>query len=279
MRMGACTISKIVHEVCLVIWEEFVHDFMPVPTKQHWEKVAKDYYNRWGFPNCIGSLDGKHCQIKCPKNSGSSYFNYLKYFSLVLQGVADADKKFLTVEVGARGKQSDGGTFASSALFHLMDSNSLNVPPEKNLPGTNIKVPHVLIGDEAYPLKPYLMRPFPSRTLTPAKERFNDNLSRARKCIECTFGILRAKWRLLGKEIEVSSKKAVIIIKCMCLLHNIVREKDGDTDLDYCNVMLDTHNNYWENENLNQRARGTNALQRAKEVRDAFVDYFLNNAS
>ncbi|XP_008188654.1 uncharacterized protein LOC103310940 [Acyrthosiphon pisum] len=122
MRMGACTISKIVHEVCLVIWEEFVHDFMPVPTKQLWEKVAKDYYNRWGFPNCIGSLDGKHCQIKCPKNSGSSYFNYLKYFSLVLQGVADADKKFLTVEVGARGKQSDGGTFASSALLHLMDS-------------------------------------------------------------------------------------------------------------------------------------------------------------
>jgi len=75
MRMDACTISKIVHEVCLVIWEKFVHDFMPVPTKQHWEKVAKDYYNRWGFPNCIGSVDGKHCQIKCPKNSGSSYFN------------------------------------------------------------------------------------------------------------------------------------------------------------------------------------------------------------
>jgi len=36
---------------------------------------------------------------------------------LVLQGVADADKKFLTVEVGARGKQSDGGTFVSSTLF------------------------------------------------------------------------------------------------------------------------------------------------------------------
>jgi len=82
-----------------------------------------------------------------------------------------------------------------------MNNNSLNVPPEKSLPGPNLKVPHVLIGDEAYPLKPYLMRPFPSRTLTPEKERFNDNLSRARKCIECTFGILRAKWRLLGKEI------------------------------------------------------------------------------
>ncbi|XP_060862988.1 uncharacterized protein LOC132939691 [Metopolophium dirhodum] len=148
---------------------------MPVPTKEHWEKVSVEYNDKWGFPNCIGSIDGKHCQIKCPKQSGSSHFNYLKYFSLVLQGVADADKKFVIVDVGAR---------------------------EKNLPGTNIKVPHVLIGDEAYPLKPYLMRPFPSRVLNPAREYFNERLSRARKCIECAFGILRAKWRLLGKDIE-----------------------------------------------------------------------------
>lgn len=76
---------------------------------------------------------------------------------MVLQGVADADKTLLTVEVGARGKQSDGGTFASSKLFYLIDNDKFNMPQEKNLPGTNIKVSHALIGDEAYLLKPYLM--------------------------------------------------------------------------------------------------------------------------
>jgi len=49
------------------------------------------------------------------------------------------------VDVGARGKQSDGGTFASSKFSNLISNNNLNVPPSKNLPGTNIKVPHVLI--------------------------------------------------------------------------------------------------------------------------------------
>jgi len=44
-----------------------VNDFMPVPTEHKLGKVAMDYYNLWGFPNCIGSLDGKHCQVKCPK--------------------------------------------------------------------------------------------------------------------------------------------------------------------------------------------------------------------
>lgn len=274
--MGACTIAKIVHETCQVIWEELVNEFMPVPTKEHWEKISVEYNDKWGFPNCIGSIDGKHCQIKCPKHSGSSHFNYLKYFSLVLQGVADAEKKFVIVDVGARGKQSDGGTFASSKLCNFISNNNLNVPPEKNLPGTNIKVPHVLIGDEAYPLKPYLMRPFSSRVLNPARDYFNERLSRARKCIECAFGILRAKWRLLGKDIEVSPKKAVVIIKCMCLLHNNIRDKDGNSDVDYCNVMIDLQNN-WENEGIDHPTRGANTLQRAKEIRNLLVDYFLNN--
>jgi hypothetical protein len=40
-----------------------------------------------------------------------------------LPGVADVDKKFITIEVGARGKQSDGGTFSSSTLFQLLQKN------------------------------------------------------------------------------------------------------------------------------------------------------------
>jgi len=48
-----------------------------------------------------------------------------------LQDVADADKKFRTVEVGGRGKQSDGGTFCGSTLFRLL----VNVPPPQALPG------------------------------------------------------------------------------------------------------------------------------------------------
>lgn len=93
--------------------------------------------------------------------------------------------------------------------------------------------------------------------------------------IECTIGILRAKWRLLGKNIEVGSKKATVIIKCMYILHNVVREKDGDSDLNYCNIML-VSENVWEDEITDQRARGVNALQRVKEIRNMFVDYFLS---
>jgi len=71
---------------------------MPVPSNEQLEKIADDFYKRWKFPNCMGCIDSKHCQIKCPVNSGSSYFNYLKYFSLVLHCVADAVKKLLLLK-------------------------------------------------------------------------------------------------------------------------------------------------------------------------------------
>lgn len=128
-------------------------------------------------------------------------------------------------------------TFAGSTLFNLMESNMFNVPKSANLPNTNIKLPNFLIGDEAYPLKPYLMRPYPKRALNPQKEHFNKCLSSARKCIECAFGIMCAKWRFLNKDIETLPDKACILIKCACILHNLIREKDGDSDLHYCGVM------------------------------------------
>jgi len=95
----------------------------------------------------------------------------------VLQGVADADKKCITIEVRARGKLSDERIFAASTLFQLLNTNTFNVLPDKELPGSTIKLPHVLIDDEAYPLKNFLMRPFPSRNLNYIRENYNMRLN------------------------------------------------------------------------------------------------------
>lgn len=78
------------------------------------------------------------------------------------------------------------------------------------------------------------MRHFPSRNLNYIRENYNKCLPAARKCVECAFGILRAKWWILGKDIEVNSDKAVHIVKCVCILHNLICIKDGGSDLDYC---------------------------------------------
>lgn len=73
--------------------------------------------------NCLGSIDRKHIRLKCPPYSGTMYFNDKNFFSVVLQAVADANYKFITINVGGYGKQSDGGTFRCSILFHLINTN------------------------------------------------------------------------------------------------------------------------------------------------------------
>ena len=258
------------YETCSVLWSELVDTHMPHPTEEDLRKIANDFYRLWQFPHCIGALDGKHCEIKCPANSGSAYYNYKEYFSVVLQAVADANKKFIVIEVGGRGKQSDGGTFQYSTLNTLMENGELVIPPTDIIPETilNVPVPYVFIADEAYPLKVNLMRPYPARNLNEQQEYFNKRLSRARKCVECAFGILYAKWRILGKPIETNIEHACLIIKTTCILHNVIRDLDGNVDHHYSEIMNRNALTSTDNVRINRRNNSTSLA--ARNVRNIF---------
>jgi hypothetical protein len=61
---------------------------------------------------------------------------------------------------GSYGRNSDGRIFAHSKLGKYLETH-LGIPEVKQLPGTSCLAPHVTVGDEAFPLKTYLMRPYP----------------------------------------------------------------------------------------------------------------------
>ena len=85
-------------------------------TEAQWRNIAKEFEDKWNFPNCIGALDGKHINMTCSRNSGSYYFNYKGFFSIVLMGLVDADYKFVYMDVGCNGRISDGGVFRNGQL-------------------------------------------------------------------------------------------------------------------------------------------------------------------
>ncbi|CAH2003850.1 unnamed protein product [Acanthoscelides obtectus] len=69
-KVSTTTISRIVPEVCSVLFEELCH-FIQVPTVPNgWKKIANYYNNLWNFPMCLGSMDGKHIIIQSPEFSG-----------------------------------------------------------------------------------------------------------------------------------------------------------------------------------------------------------------
>lgn len=159
-------------------------------TPDEWLQVAEEFNKRWQFPNCVGAIDGKHIAIRPPPNSGSRYFNYKRFFSIVLLAVVDANYRFLYVDVGKNGRCSDGGVFADSDLRKALDDGTARLPKDDHFPKDDKSMPFCMVGDDAFPLRKYLMKPFPQRKLTDDERIFNYRLSRARRVVENAFGIL-----------------------------------------------------------------------------------------
>jgi len=44
----------------------------------------------------------------------------LRFFSVVLQGVANSEIRFIVIDIDSYGKQSDGGTFSGSTLCQFL---------------------------------------------------------------------------------------------------------------------------------------------------------------
>lgn len=268
-RMGVSTIRSIVEEVSKAIWTVMRKECLPELTKEKWEAIASRFEKSAQFPHCLGAVDGKHIRIISPIHSGSMYYNYKEYYSIVLLAVVDANYRFVYVYVGSYGKECDSSIFKASTLWKSIESNKLELPDEKCLPGSeNPKLPYFFVGDEAFGLSKHLMRPFGGTHLTLKKRIFNYRLCRARRYVECGFGILTNKWRIFHRPLNVEPEFAVNIIKACVVLHNFVRDRDGYLPEDTTTIIG------LEDLPRDNTARG--GLQ-ANSIRNILSDYFLTN--
>ncbi|XP_018372126.1 PREDICTED: uncharacterized protein LOC108767002 [Trachymyrmex cornetzi] len=107
-RVAHNTVSKIIKETCDAIWSVLKEKVFMKDTPESWQKIAQDFDDVWNFPNCIGCVDGKHVEIQAPPNSGSLYYNYKGRHSINLMAISDAKYRFIMVDIGAQGRNSDG---------------------------------------------------------------------------------------------------------------------------------------------------------------------------
>jgi len=95
---------------------------------------------------------------------GSEHYNYKFGHSVILFAVADAKYRFIVVDVGARGRESDGGIFDRSAFGKLFNNHQLGLPPAAYNADVDCHLPYVFSGDGAFPLDIHLLKPFPGGT-------------------------------------------------------------------------------------------------------------------
>ena len=286
-RLGRSTVCTIVRETCSVIWKVLSPVFVRLPSSEdEWKGISDGFYKQWNFPNCLGAIDGKHVVIQAPKGAGSTFFNYKGTHSIVLLAVCDAYYRFVLVDVGDAGRHSDGGVLSHSTFGQALESHSLPIPSSKALPGTSIEVPFVFVGDEAFPLRTNMLRPYPGRNLAERAAIFNYRLSRARRTIENSFGVLAARWRIFRRPIIGTPQNVITFTKAAIVLHNFLRTSEssvycppGFTDAEDAvgNILQgEWRSQVSEDSGLSRLGQvgGNRYSQSAAEVRDIYRDYF-----
>lgn len=140
-------------------------------------------------------------------------------------GIADANYKFISIDVGEPGAVGDRNAFSRTKLGSMIiaDHAELNLPADAQI-GGNI-LPHLFIADDAFPLLKRIMKPYKAQrrvTLSDEQDIFNYRLSRARRCVESAFGILSIKWACINQTFSCQPNKVKNIVAACCLLHNFL---------------------------------------------------------
>ncbi|XP_068083502.1 uncharacterized protein [Anabrus simplex] len=223
-RISKQAIGRIIPEVCAALVEELA-EYVKLPkTPTDWKKISSTFDTVWNIPHCVGALDGKHVVLQSPINSGSDFFNYKSYFSIVLLALVDGNYNFIFADVGCQGRISDGGVVRNSKLYKMLTENTLGLPLPEELPGRQMKLPYFFVGDSAFALSENVMKPYPGDHAPETSKRiFNYRLSRARRVVENTFGISSSVFRVLRKPMLLEPPKAEIVVMSVVVLHNYLR--------------------------------------------------------
>ena len=173
------------------------------------------------------------------------YFSRYHQYDFIVQGVVYGRKLFLDLAAGFPGSPHDAQVLRGSTLYRRAEANEVLRNPKAQIGQHGIR-PY-LVGDSSYSLGPWLQKPFPEATRERDEIAFNKELTTVRVSMECAFGILKSRWRILGKRFDCSSINFAVKIAVACaVLHNFCimngdewndRDEDhgddgGDSDLD-----------------------------------------------
>ncbi|VDO18496.1 unnamed protein product [Heligmosomoides polygyrus] len=209
--IGSSTASKIVREVALATIEVLHDAAFPRPTNRTWMAPLSGF-RRSTIQLPWVQLDGKHIAVVRPSESGSLYYNYKGYYSIVLLALLDADYRCIIYDLGATGRSSDAGVFSRS----LMKDHDDDFPQPQGNMG---KVPCHLLVDQGFRQTVRFIRPYSQ------VEASKD--IKARRVVENFFGILANRFRILMREISGPSSVAWKITLAIMILHNLLVESVG----------------------------------------------------
>ena len=131
-RVGRSTVSNIVSEICIAIYESLKDPYLKSPSSVNdWKCISERFEEVRNFSDLVGTIYGKHIRIECPKLSGTLYHNCKDFFSMMLLAVCEVGYCFTLFDFGSYDNSNDCGVLANSFLGKGLESNKVQLPPDK----------------------------------------------------------------------------------------------------------------------------------------------------
>ena len=199
--------------------------------------------------------------------------------------IAGREYKCLYADVGSNGRANDSGVWNKSSLLQPIQNGSVKLPKDDALPVNGVIAPYVFVGDDAFALKKFMMKPYPQQNLTADKRVDNYRHSRAKRISENLFGILASRWRIFFTTINLEPKHVENIVLSALALHNMLIKNPAyrpgnlaDTLLEDDEVLEGEWRDTVDTDSFYplQIPRSVHNPSIAAKKKDNFRDYFMN---
>uniref|UniRef100_A0A672HFQ1 DDE Tnp4 domain-containing protein n=1 Tax=Salarias fasciatus TaxID=181472 RepID=A0A672HFQ1_SALFA len=226
------TVCRCVQDFCDAARELLVLELIKSPDLHTLQEMSAYFHSRWGLPQCVGAIDGSYIPIIAPQDFHCDYFNRKGWHSIILQVVVDGRGLFWSVSAGIPGSVHDARVLRLSSFQELVDHGSLFPTRTRDIGG--VDVGYYILGDSAYPLQRWLMKPFlDTRRLTAGQQLLNRKISRARVVVENAFGRLKGRWRCLLKRNNSDLTLVKSMVLACCALHNLCESHGEDFNTEW----------------------------------------------
>ena len=115
---------------------------------------------RWNYPHALGAIDGKHVRIVKFNNGGSHFYSYKHTHLIIFLAIAGPKYECLSADVGSSDRANDSRIWNKCSLFQAIDDASVKLPEDDYLTN-DCKLPYVFLGDDAFALKEFMLKPYP----------------------------------------------------------------------------------------------------------------------
>ena len=173
------------------------------------DRYAEEFQGIHQIPYVVGAVDGSHIPIVAPQLHAADYYNRKGFHSILLQGVVSAKCLFWDFDIGWAGSMHDANLWGRTEIGQYCEAGKL--------------APYTLVGDAAYPCRPWMLAPFRGSKDGLSREEYHWNYvqSSTRMAVERAFGMLKGRWQILLKRIDVHLKNVPDLVATCLILHNM----------------------------------------------------------